>query len=50
MSPAWTDSKGVVSKGKYRFDVSAEKMNTGVYFYTVQAGDTKITKKMIINK
>jgi hypothetical protein len=29
---------------------SAEKLSSGVYFYTIEAGDFKDTKKMIILK
>jgi hypothetical protein len=46
----WTDSKGIVNAGSYHFEVSADKIESGIYFYTVQAKDTKITKKMIIRK
>ncbi|MCB2219837.1 MAG: T9SS type A sorting domain-containing protein [Bacteroidetes bacterium] len=34
--------------GSYRLPIHAENLTKGVYFYTVKAGDTSVTKKMIV--
>jgi hypothetical protein len=40
--------KGKVSSGEWQFMIDASGLNSGVYFYTVRAGDQQITKKMIV--
>ncbi len=40
---------GIVNKGYYNFKLDADKLSPGVYFYTVIAGDQKISRKMIID-
>ncbi|MBE0652443.1 MAG: T9SS type A sorting domain-containing protein, partial [Bacteroidales bacterium] len=34
--------------GSYRLPIHAENLTTGVYFYTVIAGDAVVTKKMVV--
>ena len=34
--------------GSYRLPIHAENLNTGVYFYTVKAGEAVVTRKMIV--
>ncbi len=41
-------TQGQVNAGNYHFTMSADKFEAGVYFYTVKANDTKVTKKMIV--
>jgi hypothetical protein len=41
--------KGLVSSGTHYFQLEAGDFVSGIYFYTVQAGENRITKKMIIN-
>jgi hypothetical protein len=36
--------------GKYEIEFSAEDLSSGVYFYTIRAGDFSQTKKMILAK
>jgi len=36
------------SAGSHRLEIDAQDFTPGVYFYTVNAGDAKITKKMIV--
>lgn len=36
--------------GRYEVEFDAQKLNSGVYFYTLQAGSQKLTKKMILAK
>ena len=40
--------KGVV--GVNTIEVDAANLTSGIYFYTVKAGDNKISKKMMIQK
>lgn len=44
----YTENKGNVSEGKYRFSFDASQLNSGIYFYTVRAGNSKQTSKMIV--
>ena len=37
-----------VYKGKTKLEIDASGMTPGVYFYSVKAGDSVITKKMIV--
>jgi hypothetical protein len=41
-------NKGYVGAGSYSFTVDASKMQSGVYFYTVTAGENEVTKRMIV--
>ena len=41
-------NKGEVNSGTHFFKIYANKLTPGIYFYTVKAGDTSITKKMIV--
>jgi hypothetical protein len=40
--------RGQVSTGTYYFEVNGTNLPKGVYFYTVKADDSSITKKMIV--
>jgi hypothetical protein len=37
-----------VNSGSVRLEIRAGDLPSGVYFYSVRAGDTKVTKKMVI--
>ncbi len=41
--------KGFLQAGVHLFTINAKGMNPGIYFYTVSAGSSKVTKKMIID-
>jgi hypothetical protein len=41
------EEKGV---GNYNIKFNASKLASGIYFYTIQAGDFKETKKLILLK
>lgn len=41
-------NRGQVSTGTYYFEVNGTNLPKGVYFYTVKADDSTITKKMIV--
>jgi hypothetical protein len=43
-------NKGKQMAGSYTLDLSTENLSSGMYFYTLNAGNTKLTRKMIINK
>jgi hypothetical protein len=40
--------RGYVSAGTYYFQVDGTKLQDGVYFYTVKANNSEVTKKMIV--
>jgi len=40
--------RGYVSSGTYYFQVDGTKLQDGVYFYTVKANNSEVTKKMIV--
>lgn len=40
---------GTVNKGFYNFKLEADELSPGVYFYTVTAGNQKISRKMIVD-
>jgi hypothetical protein len=40
--------RGYVNAGTYYFMVDAAKLKNGVYFYTVKANNSEVTKKMIV--
>ena len=39
---------GYTTSGSHTFTVNAADLTSGVYFYTVVAGDSKVTRKMIV--
>ena len=39
---------GYLNAGSHNLTISANNLPTGVYFYTVKAGDQKVTRKMIV--
>ena len=41
--------RGYVPAGTYYFHVSSAEFPAGIFFYTVKAGDSKVTRKMIVN-
>ncbi|MFA5782450.1 MAG: T9SS type A sorting domain-containing protein, partial [Bacteroidales bacterium] len=41
-------NKGVVSAGSYNLTIDGSKLNSGIYFYTVKAGNNSVTDKMIV--
>ncbi len=41
-------NKGHVNAGTYQFSISAENLSNGIYFYTVKANGSSVTKKMIV--
>ena len=42
-------NKGKVNSGKQILEINTSNLPTGVYFYTVQAGSQKVTRKMMVN-
>lgn len=44
----YTESKGNVAEGKHRFTFDASQFRSGIYFYTVKAGNSNQTSKMIV--
>jgi len=40
--------RGTVGSGQYYFQLGANEFTTGIYFYTVRANDTEVTKKMVV--
>jgi hypothetical protein len=40
--------RGYVNAGTYYFSVDATEIPSGIYFYTVKAGDSQVTRKMIV--
>ncbi|MFO7722698.1 MAG: T9SS type A sorting domain-containing protein [Bacteroidales bacterium] len=42
--------KGVESAGIYTIDVDASNLQNGIYFYTMTAGNQKVSKKMVVLK
>ncbi len=44
----YTADKGVVNSGMHSFTIDASNLGSGVYFYTVKAGESSVTKKMIV--
>jgi len=43
-----SQDKGFVNAGSHEFAVDATDLQSGIYFYTVTAGDSKVTKRMIV--
>jgi hypothetical protein len=44
----YTTSKGLVQPGSLQLEINATDLTAGLYFYTVKAGSTEVTKKMIV--
>jgi len=42
--------RGVESAGFYTIDVDASNLQNGIYFYTMTAGNQKVSKKMVVLK
>ncbi len=43
-------NEGEQNKGKHTIYVSTEKLASGTYYYSLKAGDNRITKKMVVAK
>ena len=43
-----TVDAGAVKPGMNQVELNVSNLTPGVYFYTVRAGDAKVTKKMIV--
>ena len=43
-----TINHGMKSAGLHKISIDASKLSSGIYFYTVQVGQQKVTKKMIV--
>ncbi len=41
-------NKGGVNTGVHSITIDASNLTAGVYFYTVKAGESSVTKKMIV--
>ena len=41
---------GKVSAGNHRVNFNAENLNSGIYFYSLETGSTKLSKKMLLVK
>ena len=41
-------NNGTLSAGSHSFQIDANQLSAGVYFYTVRAGNSSVTKKMIV--
>lgn len=44
----YSTSKKLASPGSHDFNVSANNLESGIYYYTVMVGDYSITKKMMV--
>lgn len=44
----FSKDKGQLSPGSYNFRISGKDLDSGVYFYQVQANDKSVTQKMIV--
>jgi len=44
----YTNNYGTLNAGTHTVTISSNNLASGIYFYTVQAGNTTVTKKMII--
>lgn len=40
---------GQMISGTHTLSIQSTEMNPGVYFYTVTAGENKVTRKMVVN-
>ncbi len=45
-----TYDEGLRNSGNHAVTISAENLSNGMYFYTLKAGETTITKRMIVSK
>ncbi|RLD31354.1 MAG: hypothetical protein DRI83_12555, partial [Bacteroidetes bacterium] len=43
-----TQNKGFVNAGLHEFRIDVSELGAGTYFYTVNAGDSKVTKRMLV--
>ena len=43
-----SQDKGFVNAGSHEFSIDATDLQSGIYFYTVTAGGSKVTKRMIV--
>jgi hypothetical protein len=43
-------NEGIVNAGQHEINIDLSKFNSGVYFYTLQAADQKVSRKMIVNR
>jgi hypothetical protein len=41
---------GNLAAGKYNYDFSGEDLSSGIYYYTLESGSFKETKKMMLIK
>ena len=41
-------NNGRMAAGTHTFHINADNLSSGIYFYTVHAGNTSVTKKMIV--
>ncbi|HNW98186.1 MAG TPA: T9SS type A sorting domain-containing protein [Bacteroidales bacterium] len=41
-------TKGTVNAGTYNFNIDGSNLSSGVYYYTIKAGDYSVTHKMIV--
>jgi len=44
----YSENKGNVTEGKHKFTFNVSDMSSGIYFYTVKAGNSTVTSKMIV--
>jgi hypothetical protein len=42
--------RGIEGAGSYSIDVDASNLQNGIYFYTMTAGNQKVSKKMVVLK
>ncbi|MBI2269300.1 MAG: S8 family peptidase [Bacteroidetes bacterium] len=45
-----TIAAGEFTSGKHQFNLDVSRLNSGVYYYQLIAGDTKIVRKMVVSK
>jgi len=41
-------NNGTLNAGNHSFKINASQLSSGIYFYTVRAGNSSVTKKMIV--
>lgn len=41
-------NKGIQQAGTYTFDIEASSLGSGIYFYTVTANESSVTRKMVV--
>ena len=42
-------NEGVLGAGEHNLTFDGSKLNAGIYFYSVKAGDKEVSRKMIID-